>query len=115
MTDAPVATVTLRAQFAKNAVLPRRQIAAAEKFITHLSDTIASGGTPSAKDIQLGKKLLQQIENQTTIFEFSAVILAGQDFATEGDLDRKLQSISDGIQKAQSTSEKLRETLKSFG
>ena len=44
----------------------------------------------------------------------NAAILAGQDAATDGDLDRKLQAISDGIDLAEATSTRLRETLKSF-
>jgi hypothetical protein len=115
MADAPAATATLRAQFAKNAVLPRRHIAAAEQFIHHVSETIKSGGMPSQQDIQQGQKLLRQIENRTEIYMFNAAILAGQDASTESDLERKLEAISNGITQAQSTSERLREALKKFG
>ena len=114
MADTPGATATLRDAFAKNAVLPRKQIAAAEKFISHLTETIAQGLTPSPEDVQAGKKLLQKIENQTEIFMFNAAILAGQEADTDGDLDRKLQAISDGIDLAEATSSRLRDTLKSF-
>lgn len=114
MTDAPAASATLRTLFAEKAVLPRRQIADAEKFIDQLKDTIAKGGMPSADDITKGQKLLERLQNQTEIFGFNAAILAGQEAATEGDLDRKLQAISNGITRAQNTSERLRETLKSF-
>jgi hypothetical protein len=114
MTDTPAASATLRSLFAEKAVLPRKQIAAAEKFISHLKDTIAQGGTPSPEDLSAGRRLLERLQNQTEIFEFNAAILAGQDSASEGDLDRKLRVISNGIDRAQSTSERLRETLKSF-
>jgi hypothetical protein len=114
MADTPAATATLRAEFAKNAVLPRKQIAAAEKFISHLSQSVAQGLKPSPEDLQAGEKLLKRIENQTEIFMFNAAILAGQEAATDGDLERKLQAISDGIDQAESTSSRLRETLKEF-
>ena len=114
MADTPAAIATLRAEFAKNAVLPRKQIAAAEKFISHLTQSIAQGLTPSAEDLQAGQKLLRRIENQTEIFMFNAAILAGQEASTDTDLDRKLQAISDGIDQAEATSSRLLETLKSF-
>lgn len=114
MTDTSAAKATLRAEFAKNAVLPRKQLAAAQKFIDQLNESMAQGQKPSEADLQAGQKLLKKIENQTEIFMFNAVILAGQDARNDGELDSKLQAISDGIDLAESTSNRLRETLKSF-
>jgi hypothetical protein len=114
MTDTSAAKATLRAEFAKNAVLPRKQMAAAQKFIDQLNESMAQGVKPSAADLQAGQKLLKKIENQTEIFMFNAVILAGQDSKNDGELDRKLQAISDGIDQAETTSERLREVLETF-
>jgi hypothetical protein len=114
MADTPAANATLRAEFAKKAVLPRKQIAAAESFINQLTETMAQGLKPSAETLQHGEKLLRKIENQTEIFMFNAAILAGQEASSDGELDRKLQAISDGIDKAESTSLRLRETLKAL-
>lgn len=114
MADTPAASATLRAEFAKNAVLPRKQIAAVEKFLDHLNQSVAQGQKPSADDLKKGAKLLEGIQNQTEIFMFNAAILAGQEASTDRDLDRKLQAISDGIDQAEATSRRLQETLKSF-
>ena len=112
MNDTPAAIATLRAEFQKNAVLPRKQIVAAERFISQLKETMSQGLKPSADDLRVGEKLLQKIENQTQIFMFSAAILAGQEDSSNTELDRKLQAIGEGIDQAESTSTRLRETLK---
>ena len=114
MKDTPAAIATLRAEFAKKAVLPRKQIAAAETFIHQLTETMAQGLKPSPETLQHGEKLLRRIENQTQIFMFNAAILAGEESTSDGELDRKLQAISDSIDQAESTSLRLRETLKAL-
>lgn len=114
MADTPAAIATLRAEFAKNAVLPRKQIAAAEKFISQLNQSMSQGLKPTAEDLQHGQKLLKKIENQTEIFMFNAVILAAHEHDTDRELDQKLQAIGEGIDQAESTSSRLRETLKAL-
>lgn len=114
MADTPAAIATLRAEFAKNAVLPRKQLAAAEKFITQLNETMAQGQKPSVDELKHGEKLLKKIENQTEIFMFNAAILAGQDDTPYSEMERQLQAIGNRIDQAEATSTRLRETLKAF-
>lgn len=105
---------SLRAQFAKNAVLPKKQIAAAEEFINHVSAATRAGGKLTENDLVHGRSLLESIENQTEIFLFNAAILAGQEAGNEKDLDRKIAAISNGLNRAKDTTERLRETLEAI-
>jgi hypothetical protein len=114
MPDTPAAIATLRAEFEKNAVLPRKQIAAAEKFIDKLKDAVAQGVKPTAEDLEAGHKLLRKIENQTQIFMFNAAIFEGLQDTPADQMDRNLKTIGDRIEQAELTSSRLRETLKAF-
>jgi len=115
MADDPNAVhASLRAQFAKNAVLPKKQIAAAEEFMNHVSAATRSGDKLTENDLIHGRSLLESIENQTEIFLFNAAILAGQEAGNEKDLDRKIAAISNGVTRAKDTTDRLRETLEAI-
>jgi hypothetical protein len=114
MTDTPAAIATLRAEFGKNAVLPRKQIAAAEKFIDQLNASMAQGVKPSPEALEAGHQLLRRIENQTQVFMFNAAIFEGLQDTAPDEMNRNLKVIGDRIDQAEQTSSRLRETLKSF-
>lgn len=104
---------TLRAHFAKKAVLPKTQIAQARKFLDHLTETTLNGG-PSVKDVRAGQKILHTLEEKTELFEFHAAILAGQEASNEKDLDRRVKAIAKSAQVAEDTTSRLREALKTI-
>ena len=108
------ATASLRAHFAKKAELPARQIQSAESFIETLDKLSAAGQKPDAATVASGKDLLKALDDKTQVFMFNAAVLAGQDASTEGELDRKLAKISEGLERAQDTSDRLRQTLARF-
>ena len=109
------ATASLRAHFAKKAELPARQIENAESFIGTLDKLAAAGQKPDAATVATGKDLLKALDDKTQVFMFNAAVLAGQEAATDGDLDRKIAKISEGLELAQGTSDRLRQTLARFG
>jgi hypothetical protein len=105
-------TVTLREQFSKNAVLPRKQIAEANRFIEQLKSFADKGEKPTLQHLRVGERLLESIENQLTIVGFNAVQLSVMEHHSEHDLNRRLEVIGKGIDQAQATSDRLRESLK---
>ena len=109
MTDSRSVDSSLAAVFAAKAVVPKKQIAEAEQFLTHLSSNDA--GKP---DPQTGKKVLQDLEAQTELYEFHAAVLAGQEASSERDLDRRVDTIAKTIAPAEAASSRLREALKTI-
>lgn len=112
MTDIQKTTEGLRAQFTSNAKLPSHQIADAEKFISSLKQ---NGKAPDAKTLENGKALLKSLENSTELFAFNATVLAAQESSGDHDLDARLKTISSGVEQAERTTTKLRQTLEAYG
>jgi hypothetical protein len=108
------ATAGLRVHFAKKAELPARQIESAESFIDTLDKLAAAGQKPDATTVADGKALLKTLDDKTQLFMFNAAVLAGQEAATDKELDRKIAKISEGLERAQDTSDRLRQTLARF-
>jgi hypothetical protein len=114
MTDLRQAsTEGLRAQFAANAKLPKNQIADAETFIAHLQQTAKTGETPSPQTLESGKALLKTLETRTEVFAYNATVLAAQE-SNGHDLDARLKVITSGVEQAENTSARLRQTLETY-
>lgn len=105
----------LRTQFANNAKLPQSHIADAEQFLTSLKQTVQSGQAPSAKTLENGHKILNSLQNSTEVFAYNATILASQEAAGDQELDARLKSISTGVEQAERTTTRLRQTLEAYG
>lgn len=112
--NAPVSGTQLRAQFARNAVLPEREVNKAETFIANLEQQAAKGAQPSASELQAGRKLLRTLEEQTTAFEFNFAQLAAQEASSDSDIDRRVDAISSGLERTQTMTERLREKLLAY-
>ena len=104
----------LSEHFAKKAGWPEKQLVKAETFIDTVQRLAAKGEAPSSKDLKAGQSLLRTIQDQTTVFEHTAAVLAGQETVSDADLDKKIAAISKGLERAQITTERLRKTLQSF-
>ncbi len=105
---------TLRAHFSKKAVLPQRHLEKAEAFIATLHQKAESGTAPSVQDRKIGQNILRTLENKTELFLFNSAVLAGQDAASEADIETRLGAIHAGIERVNQTSDRLRKTLESF-
>lgn len=110
----PVSGSQLRAQFARNAVLPERTVSDAQTFIASLEQQAAKGAQPSATDLQAGRKLLRTLEEQTTAFEFNFAQLAAQEASSDSDIDKRVDAISSGLERTQNMTERLREKLLAY-
>lgn len=98
----------LRSQFARKAVIPEKQIARAQEFLTHIAE-----GKPPTKDVlRTGQRLLHALEHRTELFEFHAAVLAGQESLTEKELARRVDEIAKSAEVAEQTTRRLREALK---
>lgn len=98
----------LRTQFAKKAILPEKQIARAQEFLTHIADS----KTATKEDLRTGQRLLHSLEHRTELFEFHAAVLAGQESLTEKELARRVDEIAKSAEVAEQTTHRLREALK---
>lgn len=98
----------LRTQFARKAVLPEKQIAKAQEFLSH----IAESKTASEQDLRTGQRLLHALEHRTELFEFHAAVLAGQESLTDKELARRVDEIAKSAEVAEQTTNRLREALK---
>jgi len=109
MTDSRSVDSSLAAVFAAKAVVPKKQIAEAEQFLSHLNNNAAAKPDPTT-----GKRVLQDLEAQTELYEFHAAILAGQEASSDRDLDRRVDTIAKTIAPAEAASNRLREALKNI-
>lgn len=115
MADSVTSTVSVvRQQFAARASVPEKEIKSAESFIQVLESRIAQGMTPTAQEMAKGSTLLDDLTRRGQLFEHSASILAGQEAASEADLEARLERIGQGLERVQLTSDRLVKVLKSF-
>lgn len=116
MTDftATTGTSKMRTDFGQKAVLPEKQLKDAEKFVSQLSKFAAQGTTPSAEVIDSGRHMLSSLEEQTEVFMFHAAVLAGQEAASDKDLNAKIEAVAQNADRAEQTTAKLRSALKTF-
>jgi hypothetical protein len=113
MTDAIVSAESkLKTAFA--AAKPQKQIAAAEAFISTIRDLSETGSKPTPATLKSGEKLLNTLEQQAEVYLFQAAVLAGQEAGSEGELDRKVQSIGKEAERVETTTRQLRSMLQSF-
>lgn len=98
----------LRTQFARKAVLPEKQIARANEFMSHVSGS----KNASKEDIRTGQRLLHSLEHRTELFEFHAAVLAGQESLSDKELASRIDEIAKSAEVAEQTTDRLRETLK---
>lgn len=110
----PVSGQQLRAHFAQKAVLPQKEVSKAETFLTALESRIATGAKPSKADIKSGEVLLKTLEDQTALFEFNFAQLVAQEASSDDDIDAKIDAVGRGLEQAQTTTDRLRDTLRSF-
>lgn len=97
----------IRTQFARNATPPREQMQDAAQFL----DTVKRTGAVAPNMVAQGERLLKTLDERTEAYSFHAAILAGQEAASDTDLDSRLKEIVDGVEQAEKMSRKLRETL----
>jgi hypothetical protein len=114
MVDISPPATGIKGHFSQQAQLPTRQLSIAEQFVDALKKASEKGQAPSAEFVAEGKALLQNIEEKLEVSAFSATVLAGQEAATEDDLDQRLSIVTEGLERAQLTADRLRSTLKTF-
>jgi len=117
MTDMTATTGSskMRADFAQKAVLPEKQLKDAETFVNALSKFAEQGTKPAAEVIDSGRHMLETLERQTEDFMFRAAVLAGQEAASDKELNAKIDAVARDAARAEQTTTKLRSVLKSFG
>lgn len=108
MVDSRVISGPLRAHFAREAVLPRRDLENAQAFLNTLEQ---AGGTLSATDLQKGGRLLKSLEDKTVGYEFAVAQLIAQEAVSPADLEKRVSAASQGLDAIQRTTDKLRSTL----
>ncbi|MDE1151316.1 MAG: hypothetical protein PW788_02170 [Micavibrio sp.] len=112
MTDTRSVDQGLSATFAAKAVVPKKQIADAEQFLSLIGNAKA---VPTQTDVQKGKQLLSDLDDKTELYEFNAAILAGQEATNDKDLEQRVDTIAKSIRPAEVASDRLREALKTLG
>jgi len=112
MTDTRSVDQGLSAAFAAKAVVPKKQIAEAQQFLSMINN---ANTVPSETVVQKGKQVLSDLDNHTELYEFNAAILAGQQATNESDLEQRVNTIAKSIQPAEAASEQLRAALKTLG
>lgn len=110
MTDSRVTHTgqNLSAHFAKSAVLPKRELSAAESFLQTFEQTVAAGQKPTAAQIAQGRQVQQALDTETTrfLFNFAQVLAEGQ--VSEEDATARVQQL-------ENTAERLRRTMDAIG
>lgn len=116
MTDLTATTGNskMRTDFAQKAVLPEKQLKDAETFVNALSKFVEQGTKPAADVIDSGRHMLETLEQQTEVFMFHAAVLAGQEAASDKDLNAKIDAVAQNVARAEQTTTKLRSALKTF-
>lgn len=116
MTDMTTTSGTskMRTDFEQKAVLPEKQLKDAETFVSQLSKFAAQGTKPAADVIDSGRTMLASLEAQTEVFMFHAAVLAGQEAASDKDLNAKIDAVEQNAVRAEQTTAKLRSALKTF-
>ncbi len=110
MTDTRDINAGMRAHFMQKANLPKRQIAEANMFLSHLKDA----GHPTPQDVKTGQHLLNTLEAKTELYEFYAAVRAGQEASNESDLDTRVNAIAKSVEPAEKATEKLRRVLETI-
>lgn len=116
MTDMTATTGTskMRSDFAHKALLPEKQLKDAETFVSQLSKFVEKGTKPTPDVIDSGRHMLETLEQQTEVFMFHAAVLAGQEAASDKDLNAKIEAVEQNVARAEQTTTKLRSALKTF-
>ena len=107
MTDTRDINAGMRAHFMQKANLPKKQIAEANFFLSHLSD--AKHPTPTEK--QAGQEILSNLEARTELYEFYAAVRAGQEARDDRDIDKRVSAIAKSVEPAEQATENLRRVL----
>lgn len=107
MTDTRDINAGMRAHFMQKANLPKKQIAEANFFLSHIKDA----GHPTQAEVQTGRQLLQTLEARTELYEFYAAVRAGQEAASDSELDKRVTAIAKSVEPAEKATENLRRVL----
>ena len=106
-----ISTQSVRAEFTKRAEVPRREMSDAEAFARTLAATKTK---PDAETLKTGQRLLTDLEAKKEQYTFNAAVLAGQEAADNGDLDRRVDAIVRNAERADKIATTLRRTLATF-
>lgn len=104
--------LTLSTRF--NAAFPKDALKKAEGFVNVLESEIAKGAKPPESLLKDGKAALADADKQLSAYAHTLAMNIGMTATSESDIDSQVAIVARGVERAEQTTQRLREQLRAL-